>query len=366
MRPVYRYLLAIILIPCLCAAQEGSEPTSSSKDDGDSGSTAGKIVKAPGRAVGASARALGRLIKPKPSDAPEPAEPQAEPQETSGLAGFLQIQGTSTPLGLVTSVTPSIGYNFTPNFGADIGVPIYVIRSPFSPVTDKYYAWSALWGDPFIDFRYRINRGSTRYLSVLTGTIPASSPERIFTTGRGGVDWFNHLEKKVSSVTPFANFGASNGTVSRFIMPRPYSMSRPYQTLGFMADVEGGADVEVRPGYRIGASAYALVPAGPQKVFSRLVEPGSAVVGGLSHNRYFYHAFQTNSQTHLDLDPDQPYLSSAIARDNGYSAWMEFGHGRKVTLLVGYTRSVHYAYDALNISLNFNTASLIKFLSTPR
>ena len=372
MRPVYTYLLAIILIPCLCGAQEGSESSSSSSSEGESGSTVGKVVKAPGHVVGSSARALGKLGKlgslvkkssPEPS---EPAQPETEEPEATGLAGFLQIQGTSTPLGLVTSITPSIGYNFTPNFGADIGVPIFVSRSPFSPVTDKYYLWNTLWGDPFLDFRYRRGHGSTKYLSVLTGTFPASSPERVYTTGRAGVDWFNHLEKKAGSITPFVNFGAANGTVSRFIMPRPYSMARPYQTLGFMSDFEGGLDFEVARGYRIGASGYALVPVGPQKVFSRLVEPGSAVVGDLSYNRYFYHAFQTNSQTHLDLDPDNPYLGSAIARDNGYSAWLELGHGRKVTLLIGYTRSVHYAYDAVNVSLNFNTASLIKFLSTPR
>lgn len=361
-RSVYAYLLAIILIPCLCVAQEESGPTSSSKEDdsGSTGSTTGKIVKAPGRAVGATARTLGKLIKPSPST---PASGQADP---TGLAGFLQVQGTSTSLGLVTTVTPSIGYNFTPNFGADIGVPVFVVRSPFSPVTDRKYKWSALWGEPFVDFRYKMYRGSATYLSVLTGTIPAAEPERIFTTGRAGVDWFNHIETKAKSVTPFVNFGAANGTVSRFIMPRPYSMGRPYQTYGFMADVEGGANVEIRPGFLIGASAYALVPAGPQKVFSRLVEPGSAVVGDFSHNRYFYHAFQTNSQTHLDLNPNNPYLGSEIARDNGYSGWVELGHGRRLTLLIGYTRSVHYAYDALNVSLNFNTGSLIKFLSTPR
>ena len=359
MRPVYASLIAMFLISNFIIAQEKPEPAPASSED--SGSTVGKVVKAPGQAVGASARALGKLFKPTSSAASTP-----QPEET-GLTSFVQLQGTSTHLGLVTSVTTNIGYNFNSKFGADIGVPIFVARSPFSPTTDRNYSWTALWGDPYVDLRYRVTRPRMNFLSVLTGTIPASTPERVFTTGRAGVDWFNHIETNLTKeFTPFLNLGAANGTVSRYYMPRPYSMARPYQTLGFIADFEGGGQFRLRPGLMVGASVYALVPGGPQKVFSRLVAPGSSVVGDFDHNRHFYHAFQTNSQTHLDLDPDNQYLGSEIARDNGFSAWLEIGKARNTTLLIGYTHSVHYAYDALNVSLNFDMTSVIKRLTTPR
>lgn len=358
MRSFHAALLAIILIPCLSAAQEKPEPTSSSSEDLES--TPGKILKAPGRAVGASARALGKLIKHTPAT---PSSDQAEPK---GLTGFVQLQGTSTPLGLVMSLDTNIGYNLTPHFGADIGLPVFLVRSPFSLVTGRDWSWTALWGDPYIDVRYKTTRSGANFVSVLTGTIPASSPERIFTTGRFGVDWFNHVERNLKGFTPFLNFGAANGTVNRYYMPRPYSMARPYQTLGFMADFEGGAHYQIRPGFKIGASAYALVPGGPQTVFSRLVAPGSSVAGDYDHNRYFYHGFQTISQTYLDQDEDKPRLGSEISRDNGFSGWLEISKGHNVTLLIGYTRSVHYAYDALNVGLNFNATSLIKYLTTPR
>ena len=358
MRSFYAALLAIILIPCLGAAQEKTEPTSSSSENLES--TPGKILKAPGRAVGASARALGKLIKPTPST---PSSDQAEP---TGLTGFVQVQGTSTPLGLVMSLDANIGYNLTPHFGADVGLPVFLVRSPFSPYANRDWTWSALWGDPYIDLRYTTNRSRVKFVSVLTGTIPASSPERILTTGRFGVDWFNHVEGKFKGFMPFVNFGVANGTVNRYYMPRPYSMARPYQTLGFIADFEGGAHFQIRPGFKIGASAYALVPGGPQTVFSRLVAPGSSVVGDYAHNRYFYHEFQTISQTYVDQDQDKPRLGSEIARDNGFSGWLEIGKVRSVTLLIGYTRSAHYAYDALNVGLNFNATSLIKYLTTPR
>lgn len=362
MRSIHAVLLAIILMPCLSAAQEKPEPTPSSSED--SGSTAGKIVKAPGRAVGASARALGKLFKHKP------APPPSGQAESRGLTAFVQLQGTSTPLGLVTSLTTSIGYSLTPHFGADVGLPVFLVRSPFSPFTSRDYSWTALWGEPYIDVRYTTTRSRVSFVSVLTGTIPVSSPKRIYTTGRFGVDWFNHVEGKLggklNGITPFVNFGAANGTVNRYYMPRPYSMARPYQTLGFISDFEGGAHFQIWPGYKIGASAYALVPSGRQTVFSRLVAPESSVYGDYNHNRYFYHAFETKSQTYLDQDENNPRLGSEIARDNGFSGWLEISKVRNVTLLIGYTRSVHYAYDALNVGLNFDAASLIKFLATPR
>jgi hypothetical protein len=365
-RSFHAVLLAIILMPCLSAAQENSEPAPSSAED--SGSTTGKIVKAPGRAVGATARALGKLLK---RTGGTPSSDQAEP---TGLTGFVQLQGTSTPLGLVTSLTTNIGYNFTPRFGADVGVPIFLVRSPFSLVTEHNWSWTALWGEPYIDVRYKTNRSGVNFASVLTGTIPVSSPERTLTTGRFGVDWFNHVEGKLKGFTPFLNFGAANGTVNRYYMPRPYSMTRPYQTLGFISDFEGGTHYQVRPGYKIGASLYALVPGGPQTVFSRLVAPGSITAGDYNHNRYFYHEFQTMSQTYFDPDtgelagPDEHNLrlGSGIARDNGFSGWLEISKVHNVTLLIGYTHSVHYAYDALNVGLNFDATSLIKYLATPR
>jgi hypothetical protein len=357
-RSVYKTLLAIILVPCLGVAQEQPKPAPSSSED--TGSTTGKIVKAPGRAVGASVRGLGRLFKPTPSTAP------SDQVEVKGLTAFVQLQGTSTPLGLVTSLNTDIGYNFTPHFGADVGIPVFFVRSPFSLTSDHDWIWTALWGDPYVNLHYRTTRSGVNFVSVLTGTIPASSTDRVFTTGRFGVDWFNHVERKSRGFTPFLNFGVANGTVNRYYLPRPYSMGRPYQTLGFIADFEGGTHIQIRPGLRIGASIYALVPGGPQKVFSRLVAPGSSVVGDYDHNRYFYHAFETISGTYVDQDEDNPRLGSEIARDNGYSGWLEIGGARSVTLLIGYTRSVHYAYDAVNVGLNFNATSLIKYLTTPR
>jgi hypothetical protein len=207
-------------------------------------------------------------------------------------------------------------------------------------------------GDPYIDIHYTLTRAGARIITVLTGTVPASSPERVFTTGRAGVDWFNHIEpaKPIMRITPFLNVGVANSTVNRYYMPRPYSIGRPYQSFGNIGDGEAGASLNLPFGLSVGASAYGLLPSGNQKVFSRLVTPGSSVVGVFTDNRYYYNAFET-------VGP------SSIARDNGYSAWVEYGKAHNITLQVGVTHSVHYRYNMITVSLNFDGNSLIRTIT---
>lgn len=339
MRSFLAILLATFLLPRLSAAQGNSEPTPSSSDA--LGWGPGNILKAPGRAVGRSARALGKLIKHVPTP---PAAAQAEP---TGFTAFVQIQGRGTPLGKIFSADVSVGYDFTSHIGGDVGLPLFFVRAPFSLVTNHDWRNFTLWGDPYLDVHYKRSSPKGSFTSVLTGTIPASNTRRIFTTSRFGGDWFNHVERNFKVISPFLNVGVANQTVNRYYMPRPYSLARPYQSLGFISDFEGGSNFTIHHGFTIGASAYALQPAGPQKVFSRLVAPDSPIVGDGNHNRVFYSAFETIGR-------------SNIARDNGYSGWLEITRLRNVTLQIGYTRSVHYAFDSVTLMLNFNGTSLVR------
>jgi hypothetical protein len=239
------------------------------------------------------------------------------------------------------------GYDFTPHFGLSAGLPLFHVRSPFSIVTDKDWRWTTLLGEPWVDVHYTKVRSGIDFLSVLTGTIPLTNNLRTFTTGRFGVDWFNHLEHPYKKLTPFLNLGASNGTINRYLFPRPYSEARPYQTLGFMSDFEGGASYQIHRGYQLGVSGFALVPAGPQKVFSRLVSPDSAIAGDGNHNRYFDSAFLTQGGSHID-------------EDYGFSGWLELTGGRFGGLQIGYTRSERYHLDIITVMLNFRATSLLR------
>ena len=48
--------------------------------------------------------------------------------------------------------------------------------------------------------------------------------------------------------------------------------------------------------YRLEGSAYGLSPAGPQKVYSRIVSPDSLLGGDGHHNRYWDQYFETGGE----------------------------------------------------------------------
>lgn len=336
----YGVLLAAILTPGIVAAQMNSQPTPAPSEESDwlpknPFGAAVKVVKAP-------AHAMGKAVKHVPISSP------TTESETTGVVAFEQFQASSTPLGAVLILNTDLGYAFTPHLTGDVGLPVFFTRSPFPMVSTQDWRWTTwLLGEPYVDVRYTTNPFGSSITSILTGTIPVSSPERMYTTGRFGVDWFNHIEKTYKGMVPFLNFGVANGTVNRFVMPRPYSIARPYQTLGFMSDFEGGASYKFGRGLAIGASAYALVPGGQQKVFSRLVSPDYALAGDGSHGRFFDSAFET-------IGP------SSIARDNGFSAWLDVTRLKHTDIQIGYTHSVHYALDSVTLMINFDGGYLFK------
>lgn len=296
-------------------------------------------------------------------------QPAPEPQPSpTGWLGFEQLQYSATALGTVLIEDTDLGYGLTEHLAADVGLPIIFTRSPFSPVVSHDYYWSALLGQPYLDVRYTDTYHELNYTSVLTGAVPAANEDRIYSTGRFGVDWFNHVDERIGNVTPFINFGASNGAGNRFVMPRPYSTARPYQSLGFLGDAEGGLEYKFSKGYArgvaIGASAYLLVPAGAQKVFSRYVLPNSSLGGDGNHNRYFDSTFETTSNWVLVDYTLQPTTTSnsKLARDNGVSGWLDVTRWRNLDVQLAYTRSVHYDLDIYTVTFTFDGRDLIRSL----
>jgi hypothetical protein len=278
-------------------------------------------------------------------------KPQAaEATNTTGPTAFAQAVAMRSNLGMVYNEGIGVGYNITEHVGGDIGLSLYTVQSPFSIVTNHDWRWTTLAGDPFVDLRYTTKWHGLDATSVLTGTIPISSPEQVFSTGRFGGDWFNHISGHFAGVTPFLNFGAANETMDRYIFPRPYNIARPYQILGLNANAEAGASFTILKDYSVGASAYGILPFGHQKVFSRLVAPDSAIAGDANHYRYWNNAFETIG-------------NSEIARDNGYSGWVDVARMKNLTVEAGYTYSVHYRWGSAYLMLRFDGTSLIRFLT---
>ena len=317
MRKIYRLFLVVIIVfwlPVWVVAQDSSTQDSSAQDSS-------------GQQTQATAAA-----------------------NTTGPTAFAQAVGMYSNLGGIYNEGIGVGYNITEHFGGDVGIPLYTIQSPYSIVTNHDWRWTTLVGDPFVDLRYTTKWHGLDATSVLTGTIPISSPERVFTTGRFGGDWYNHVSGHFAGITPFLNFGAATETMDRYVLPRPYNIARPYQVLGFNANGEAGLSFTILKHYSVGASAYGILPFGRQKVFSRLVAPDSAIAGDANHNRYWNSAFETIGD-------------SKIARDNGYSGWVDVAQIKNLVVEAGYTYSVHYHWGSAYLMLRFDGTSLIRFLT---
>ena len=314
LRLIHAVLIATLLVPSLCLAQADQDQSTSA---------------------------------PPQQEAPAAPQPPAPP--TVGPTALVGLQARSTPFGVVSSLGISLGYQFTPHVIFDIGLPITYVRSQFSLVTTADWQTDTLLGDPFLDGCYARTVSGVDYLTVVTVAIPASNPRRVYSTGRVGVDWFNHMQsaKPIMGFTPFLNAGAGSKSVDRYYMPRPYALSRLYESQGFISDFEGGLSYAIHHDYHVGASLYALRPGGHQKVFSKLITPGSSVVGDGHFGRVWDSAFETIGNSEID-------------RDNGFSGWVEITRFKNVNLQFGYTHSVHYRFDSATFAVTFDATQAIR------
>lgn len=122
---------------------------------------------------------------------------------------------------------------------------------------------------------------------------------------------------------------------------------RPYTTLGLNSHFRGGAEVNLWKSLSLGAAAYDILPFGNQTVFSRVsgVPSGNGV--GASHERNFQVTQQTTG-------------SADIARDNGFSTWLDANLNYYVDAELGYTRSVQFDLNSVSFSLGFNVGRLVR------
>lgn len=100
--------------------------------------------------------------------------------------------------------------------------------------------------------------------------------------------------------------------------------------------------------FSVGASAYDILPSGQQTIFSKVAgQQSSSRSSSPSHGR----VFENNQQTKGSAD---------IARDNGYSAWVDASPAAYLDLELGYTHSVHYALNMISFSVGVNLGHLAR------
>ena len=262
------------------------------------------------------------------------APPPAAQGET-GFTSYAEFGGTSNSDGQIYELNSSVGYNFSQHFGVDMGVPIYFVRA--SSTTTGGTSNNG-FGNPYLDMRVKFQNPAVNFGSMLTGYAPLADSKKGLSTGRGTFDWTNHFDHSFSNLRPFGEVGIANTiTDSRLFI-------RPFTTLGFNAHFQGGANYDLWKSVSVGASAYDIMPSGQQTVFSK-VAGTSGNAGSASHGR----VFQSNQQTTGSAD---------IARDNGFSTWIDASPGRYVEMRLGFTRSIHYDLNSVSFTIGLNLGQL--------
>ncbi|MGD1100591.1 MAG: hypothetical protein ABSA59_00885 [Terriglobia bacterium] len=296
---------------------------------------------------------------------PEKTASSSDSSNSPGPTAFVQAEGNGFNMGDVVTYDFDFGYRFNAHVSADIGLPLYTVRTPFSIVASRDWRYTTIIGAPYIDIRYDTRHNGTNITSILTGA-GGFNMVKTYSNGRMTVDWFNHFDRNYQILnydvrfTPFLNFGAGTGTVDRQVMPRPYELARPYETLGYIGNGEIGGAFTIKKVYRLEGSAYGLAPVGPQKVYSRIVSPDSLLGGDGHHNRYWDEFFETGGELVNTLGGGP----SRITRDNGYGVYLEVNRFKNITVQLGYTMSVHYDYGSAFIMLRYNFTGILRNLTT--
>jgi hypothetical protein len=256
--------------------------------------------------------------------------------EESGITAYMQFGGTANSDGAIYELNSSVGYDFNSHFGLAAGVPIYFIRPAASTGSNS----ATGMGDPYLALHLRYPNPMLNFATVLTGTAPIGNSKEGLSTGRATFDWTARVDHSISRLTPFVEAGVANTT------PDSSLFLRPYTTLGFNTHFRGGASYTVWKFVSVGASGYDILPSGNQTVFSRVV-PGQASVGAGQHGPPFLNNQQTTG-------------SSSIARDDGFSTWIDAFPQRTVDLQLGFTRSFAYDLNSVSFNVGFNLRQLYR------
>ena len=286
--------------------------------------------------------ALTLLVLTSSASAQSPGG-SATSKEDTGWVAYEYFSGSSNTFGQVMKLDTSVGYNFNEHFGADVGLPVYFVRASSSSTSNGFSSGNGI-GNAYVDLRLTVRDPVVNFGSILTGMAPTGDTNLGLSTGRFTFDWDNHFDRNFAALRPFADLGIGN-TISD-----THFFVRPFTTLGIVSHFEGGTTYRVFPFVRVGASLYDDLPSGQQKVFSKLKPRQSA--GGFAAR----HGAGPFENAHETVGP------ADIARDNGYSAWVETSSLPVVHLEAGYSRSVHYALNTFSFGIGVNLGSLYRDL----
>jgi hypothetical protein len=274
------------------------------------------------------------------------------PSEVKGFTVHGALQGSANSHAQVNRLEASVGYNFSPKFAVDLGLPFYFVNSNFSTDSSLNGFRSGL-GNAFVNFRITPSLTEWRYVSSLTATAPTGDRDRGFSTGRVTFDWNNFVSRSFSRFTPFINLGVAN-TISDTSF-----FSRPFSSLGVVGHFEGGTSYRLHRSFSVGASAYSVVPSGEQKIYSRVAKRQS--------DNPLQQASEVPGQGRAPaFEATAVIVNDAnLARDHGLSSWLTIYPTSTVYLQTGYHRSVPYALNTFFFGVGLQLDSVSRRILLP-
>jgi hypothetical protein len=263
--------------------------------------------------------------------------PKPAAQE-SGMTAYLQFGGTANSDGAVYELNSNIGYDLNSHFGFAVGAPIYFIR----PAASTGASSASGLGDPYLALHARYPNPKLNFATLLIGAVPVGNSKEGLSTGRATFDWIGYIDHSFSSLTPFVEAGIANTTADSSLYLRPYT------TLGFNAHFRGGAYYDVWKFVRAGAAGFDILPTGQQTVFSRVTH-GQGNGGTGHHGPPFLNNQQTTG-------------TASIARDNGFSTWVDVFPQHTVDFQLGFTRSFVYDLNSISFNVGFDLGQMYRKL----
>jgi hypothetical protein len=249
--------------------------------------------------------------------------------EDKGFTAFEEFRGTTSDQGQVFILDTSIGYDFNSHVGLDVGAPYFFVRATPNRAPGERHFWDNNWGDPYADIRLSFDNRVLNYATVISASVPVSETGA-FSTGRLGIDWFNHFDRPIGRLTPYVNAGISNGLLDTRLMAQPFRIFDSFKSLGFLADAEGGMTFRVVSRVIVGGSYYALEPSGSQKLYS------------------------ANGIQNFFLLPNGSSSVSDLTHDRGYSAFLRFNPTRFMYVEPAYVHSLKLNQDAATLTVGFD------------
>ena len=252
-------------------------------------------------------------------------KPEAGTREETGFTALVEFDGSSNSAEQDYELDTTVGYTFTMRFGMDLGIPFYFVSGAGAgSVTGSGM------GNPTVDLRWKFPNSALNYATVLAGSAPLGDKSLGVNTGHATFDWSNHIDHSFDRLTPFLEAGLSNTIADTRLFVRPYT------AYGYNSHFRGGAEVDVWKSITVGAAGYDVAPFGNQTIIPR----------GRSNNPHI---------------PSQTVTgSSSLAKDDGFSMWLDASPNRFLDAEVGFTRSAQLDWNAVSFSIGLNVGRLIR------